>query len=206
MDYFKIEIEDAIRAITGSTKLSVCYNTPNLNHPFCSADNFTRNTLTGEISYLSSQPVNVGSESVEGVDFAARYSFPLMGVKAGVNTSLTYLKSYVVVPYPGGAPITYDGFIGGGNGGFPHWRGLFNFTLDDPKWTASYTVQWIGKATDFNAAPTNIGYKTPDVLLPQHAARLSADAQGHAGGGHRQSVRRGAALHPLLHGRQTPTR
>ncbi|OYW97240.1 MAG: TonB-dependent receptor, partial [Caulobacter vibrioides] len=48
VDYFDIEIKDAIRSIPGSTKLAVCYATPSLAHPFCGAANFTRSPLTGE--------------------------------------------------------------------------------------------------------------------------------------------------------------
>ncbi len=164
LDYWTIEIDNAIRSIPGSTKLSVCYNTPNLAHPFCSSDNFTRNTLTGEVSYLSSQQVNVGAETVKGIDAAARYSWDIRGVRAGIDANVTYLKDYTIIPYPGGAPIVYRGFIGGGNGGYPKWRGLATFSLDDPKWSASWSVQWIGKAHDFNAAPTAVGGKTSDVF------------------------------------------
>ncbi|PZQ61495.1 MAG: TonB-dependent receptor [Phenylobacterium zucineum] len=178
LDYFKIDIDNAIRSITGSTKLSVCYNTPGLNHPFCTPDNFTRNALTGEVNFLSSQQVNVGAETVKGIDAAARYTFDLLDRRATIDTSVTYLKEYTIIPYPGGAPIIYRGFIGGGNGGYPKWRGLTTFTVDDPKWSASYTVQWIGKATDFNAAPTALGYRTPNVFYHnvQFAYRLMEEA------------------------------
>ncbi|WP_449425600.1 hypothetical protein [Rhodanobacter lindaniclasticus] len=62
LDYYKIKIDNAIQRIDGSTKLAVCYNTPGLSHPFCSASNFTRNRQTGEIDFLSAQPVNAASE------------------------------------------------------------------------------------------------------------------------------------------------
>ncbi|MDG2520274.1 TonB-dependent receptor [Caulobacter segnis] len=171
VDYFDIKIDDAIRSITGSTKLSVCYNTPGMNHPFCSAQNFTRSTVTGEVNFLSSQQVNVGSETMKGVDAAARYSFDLAGRSAMFDAGVTYLDDYTIVPYPGGAPILYRGHIGGGNGGYPKWRGLTSFTVDDPKWSATYSIQWIGRATDFNAAPTAIGYRTPNVFY--HNAQFS---------------------------------
>ncbi|UTP38231.1 TonB-dependent receptor [Phenylobacterium sp. LH3H17] len=171
LDYFKIDIDNAIRSIPGSTKLSVCYNTPGLVHPFCTPQNFTRNSLTGEVNFLSSQQVNVGAESVKGIDAAGRYSFDLMDRRATLDAGVTYLKDYTIIPYPGGAPIIYRGHIGGGNGGYPKWRGLTTFTLDDPKWSASYTIQWIGKATDFNAAPTALGYQTPNVFY--HNAQFS---------------------------------
>jgi iron complex outermembrane recepter protein len=171
VDVWKIEIEDAIRSIPGSTKLAVCYNTPGLAHPFCGPENFTRNSVTGEVSFLSSQQVNVGAETAKGVDASARYSFDLGGLRATLDAGVTYLKEYTVVPYPGGAPIRFRGFIGGGNGGYPKWRGLTSFTLDDDRWSASYSIQWIGKATDFNAGPTAIGYRTPNIFY--HNAQFS---------------------------------
>lgn len=164
LDYWKIDIDNAIRSIPGSTKLSVCYNTPNLAHPFCSAENFTRNTLTGEVSFLSSQQVNVGAETAKGIDAAARYTWSMDDVQATVDASVTYLKDYTIIPYPGGAPIVYRGFIGGGNGGYPKWRGLGSFRLDAPKWSANWSVQWIGKGRDFNAAPTAVGGKVHNVF------------------------------------------
>lgn len=163
-DYFDIEIDDAIRSIPGSTKLAVCYNTPNLNHPFCGADHFTRNPITGDVDYLSAQPVNTGRENVSGVDLAAIYGFDIRGLAANLNASVTYLDTYEVIPFPGADPIIFDGFIGGGNGGFPDWRGSASFSLADEKWTAAYSMQWTGKATDFNASPGDIGYRTPDVV------------------------------------------
>ncbi|WP_439649736.1 TonB-dependent receptor [Hyphomonas sediminis] len=163
-DYFNIEIEDAIRSIPGSTKLSVCYNSQNLSHPFCNASHFTRNPVTGEVNYLSAQPVNTGSETVSGVDLAAIYGFDLRGLDASLNANITYLETYEVTPFPGADPLVFDGNIGGGNGGFPEWRGSGSFSLSDDKWSAAYTMQWIGEATDFNAAPGAIGYSTPNVL------------------------------------------
>ncbi len=184
VDYFDIKIDDAIRSITGSTKLSVCYNTPGMNHPFCSPQNFTRSNVTGEVNFLSSQQVNVGSETMKGVDAAARYSFDLAGRSAMFDAGVTYLDDYTIVPFPGGAPILYQGHIGGGNGGYPKWRGLTSLTVDDPKWSATYSIQWIGRATDFNAAPTAIGYRTPNVFYhnAQFAYRLTEKAIVTVGG------------------------
>src|SRR3546814_5424727 len=71
-DWFNIDIKDAIRAIPGSTKLAVCYNTPNLAHEFC--DDFTRSALTGEINFLSATPINTGREQMSGLDLGVVYN------------------------------------------------------------------------------------------------------------------------------------
>lgn len=163
-DLFDIRIKDAIRSIPGSTKLSVCYNAAGLNHPFCGSQHFTRNTLTGEINFLSAQPVNTGREKMRGVDFGLLYQFELADLGVALDWNATWLDKYTITPFQGAAPIIFDGHIGGGNGGFPHWRSNLSGTVSDEKWNATWSVQWIGKATDFNAAPTEIGYRTPNVF------------------------------------------
>ncbi|WOF43530.1 TonB-dependent receptor [Sphingopyxis indica] len=161
-DWFDIRIKDAIRAIPGSTKLSICYASQNLSHPFC--DDFTRSPLTGEVTFLSAQPINTGREEMNGLDLGLVYNNDIGSVNVSLDVNLTYLNKYVVLPFPGGAPIDFDGFIGGGNGGYPKWRGYGVLTAEKDGISATWSTQWIGKATDFNASPGEIGYRTPNVF------------------------------------------
>jgi outer membrane receptor protein involved in Fe transport len=161
-DWFDIKIKDAIRAIPGSTKLSVCYASQNLSHPFCA--DFTRSRLTGEVTYLSAQPINTGREEMNGLDLGLVYSRTVGSVAITFDLNVTWLNKYVVNPFPGGAPIIFNGHIGGGNGGYPEWRGYGVLTAEKDGLSATWSTQWIGKATDFNAAPGRIGYQTPNVF------------------------------------------
>lgn len=178
VDYFDIKVEDAIRSIPGSTKLAICYASPGMNHPFCGPNNFTRSPLTGEVNFLSAQPTNAGLETMKGVDIGARYAFDLGERRASIDWNTTYLGEYVVTPFLGADPIIFDGHIGGGNGGYPHWRSNVSASVVDDRWTATYSVQLIGKATDFNAAPGDIGYETPNLFYhnAQFAYRLGEKA------------------------------
>ena len=178
VDYFDIQITDAIRNIPGSTKLAVCYASANLSHPFCSPQHFTRSNRTGEVNFLSSQPTNAGKETMKGVDVGVRYAFDIARFRADLDWNTTYLAKYEVIPFQGAEPIIFDGFIGGGNGGYPHWRSNASLTVSDVDWNATWSVQWIGKAKDFNAAPTAIGSRTPNVFYhnAQVAYRLSEKA------------------------------
>jgi len=168
-DWFDIDITGAIRAIPGSTKLSVCYASANLSHPFCK--DFTRSALTGEVTYLSAQPINTGREQMSGLDLGLVYAHKLGHLGLQVDLNATYLDRYVVEPFPGGAPIIFDGRIGGGNGGYPKWRGYGVATASQDGFALTWSTQWIGKAQDFNAAPTAIGYRTPDIFY--HNAQLA---------------------------------
>ena len=168
-DWFDIDIKDAIRAIPGSTKLAVCYASPNLSHAFC--NDFTRSPLTGEVTYLSAQPINTGREQMNGLDLGLVYDRRIGAVAVTLDLNATYLNKYVVLPFAGGAPIIFDGFIGGGNGGYPKWRGYGVLTAASGGVSATWSTQWIGKATDFNAKPGNIGYSTPNVFY--HNAQIA---------------------------------
>lgn len=170
-DWFDIDIRDAIRAIPGSTKLAVCYNTPNLSHPFCG--DFTRSSLTNEITFLSAQPINTGREQMSGLDLGMVYNRRVRGVGLSLDLNVSYLDRYVVTPFEGGDDIVFDGFIGGGNGGYPKWRGYGVATADFGPSQLTWSTQWIGKATDFNAKEGQIGYRTPNVLY--HNAQVAFD-------------------------------
>lgn len=151
VDYFDIEIEDAIRETPGSTKLSICYNSPNLSHVFCGTDHHTRNPVNGDINYLSTQKTNTGREVMKGIDFGAVYNFGAFGLNHLLDVNATYLAKYESTAFDGDTPFEYDGYIGGGNGGYPHWRSTASLTTSGEKWSGTYSVQMIGAGDDFNA-------------------------------------------------------
>lgn len=168
-DWFDIDIKDAIRTIPGSTKLAVCYASANLSSAFC--DDFTRSPLTGEVTFLSAQSINTGREKMSGLDLGLVYSHDIGGVAVSLDLNATWLNEYVVEPFAGGDPIYFAGFIGGGNGGYPKWRGYGVLTAEKNGISATWSTQWIGKATDFNASEGDIGYRTPDIFY--HNAQVA---------------------------------
>lgn len=173
VDYFNVKISNAIQSVPGSTKLSVCYNSPGLAHLFCSAENFTRNPATGEITYLSSIPVNAASERLSGIDIGGIYDFRIGGFATTVSADVSRLSRYEVVPFPGANVIVYSGRTTGGRGTYSKWRGLGSVTVARDAWSGSYGLQYIGEATDINAAPTAIGYKVPAVIYQSLQVKYS---------------------------------
>jgi outer membrane receptor protein involved in Fe transport len=152
LDYWDIDIEDSIQQIPGSEKLAICYETGDLNHPFCSAEHHTRDPLTGEVNFLSAQPSNVGAEKATGIDLGLVYTRPISGVTAELGWNVSYLDQYDVTPFKGADAIEYAGMITGGNGSYTHWRSDASLQVGTPKWTAVWGVQFIGKADDINTS------------------------------------------------------
>lgn len=163
LDYFDIEITDAITQIPGSTKLDVCYNTPGLDHEFCTAESFTRSALTGDVNFLSAVPVNTGKETVSGIDIGIRYYFDIRNLGATFDWKTTLLDEYEITPFTSAAPIVLDGHIGGGNGGYPNQRSYLSFKLQGANWSGTYSIQIIGSGDDFNFDPPSIGAKMDTV-------------------------------------------
>lgn len=151
LDYWEIEIADSIQQIPGSEKLSICYETGNLNHPFCSPEHHTRDALTGEVNFLSAQPSNVGAETASGIDLGAVYATQIRGLKADLNWNISYLDEYKVTPFKGAEPIEYAGMITGGNGSYTHWRSDASATVGSDRWSGTWGIQYIGQADDINA-------------------------------------------------------
>lgn len=154
LDYWEIEIEDSIQQIPGSEKLAICYDTGNLDHPFCGPEHHTRDPLTGEVNFLSAQPSNVGSETASGIDLGLAYTRPIGGVTADLSWNTSYLDEYNVTPFDGADPIEYAGMITGGNGSYTHWRSDAAFTVSSERWSGVWGLQYIGEAEDIN---TDVG-------------------------------------------------
>lgn len=150
LDYWEIELEDSIQQIPGSEKLAICYGTGNLNHPFCQPEHHTRDSLTGEVNFLSAQPSNVGSETASGIDLGIIYSSQVLGFNADVYWNISYLDEYSVTPFRGAEPIEYAGMITGGNGSYTHWRSDATLRVGRERWTGTWGVQYIGQADDVN--------------------------------------------------------
>ncbi|MDN7124978.1 TonB-dependent receptor [Pseudidiomarina sp. 1APP75-32.1] len=163
-DYYNIDIKNAIQTIPGSTKLSVCYNSENLSHPFCSAEHFTRDSLTGDINFLSAQPTNAATENVSGVDASVFYKTDLAGWASDFSWNVSYLDEYTFAPFEGASEIEYAGYITGGRGSYTHWRSNANATFVRDDWRVHYSIQYIGSADDINASPGDIGDHAPSVF------------------------------------------
>ncbi len=177
LDYFKIDIDNAIQRIDGSTKLSVCYDTPGLAHEFCSSETFTRNPLTGEVDFLSSQPVNAATERVSGVDLGVLYEFGLADWRNTLAWDVSYLNNYDVRPFDGADEIQYAGKITGGRGSYAQWRSFASLTTERGPWSGTYSVQYIGRADDINAAEGDIGDHAPSLTYHNAQAKYALGEQ-----------------------------
>lgn len=91
LDYWDVQIEDAILAVDATDILSGCFDSPNFpNLGFC--DQFTRRA-DGGLSDLTTGQVNFARQEAEGIDFSVAYSFDVGENTFGARFVGTHQKS-----------------------------------------------------------------------------------------------------------------
>jgi len=76
VDYYDIEIEDAVGSLTGAAIAAACVDLPSTDNQFC--DSIERNPNNGgAISGFTSGNINLASLQARGLDFDVRYAFDL---------------------------------------------------------------------------------------------------------------------------------
>ena len=97
LDYYKVEVDNAITNLTANGVLNFCYiqNLPS----FCSR--VTRNAA-GTITGLVESPANVGKIQTQGYDFGIHYRLPETSIgRFSIASDSTYLKQYDETAGPG---------------------------------------------------------------------------------------------------------
>jgi len=200
VDYFDIEIEDAIGEIDAEDVLRFCYGNAGGFGASSACDLITRDAATGQLAEVVEAALNLNSLHAEGYDFGASYAFtpsetqlPLLNALPG-DISLSLVHSYMMentedVPIPpsGGGASTESELL--------DRAGLIGTSQHNSRVRASwkngpFTVSWrgvrIGEALNDDADHTrlntcqqfnNCGDKLVLFIEPEwfHNVRISYD-------------------------------
>jgi len=84
VDYWDIELDDAIQTVSAQDIVNNCFNNPGgLDNQFCALVGRNRNpnsdTFLG-LNFIRQAQVNIGKREVAGIDWQVRYSLPLVDV------------------------------------------------------------------------------------------------------------------------------
>ncbi|MDO6508405.1 TonB-dependent receptor [Colwellia sp. 4_MG-2023] len=160
VDYFNIEIDDAITAVNGSDVLKLCYTDPNAYSEYC--DSFSRHSVTNQVISLNQRPVNAAQEKVSGVDFNVQHNGEINGFNTKIELEATRLLAHENTPLPGQAINDLLGKITEDQGSYTKWRGNLGFTLEAQSWATHYAIRYIGGADDVNGGGP-IGSSVPSI-------------------------------------------
>ena len=176
IDYFDIEITDAVGSAPTSEVISACYASAGFSDPLCalivgpafpgvdetpSPAAPTRRNSNLQISGVLQTNANLATYKTSGIDFQVDYGFETGIGLVDLRASGTYLSEYDYLPFAGGELIQLAGFFGGdpafGNPAtFADWQVNYGVTLTRDDWGANLTARYMSETDDIDAAPANL--------------------------------------------------
>ena len=142
LDYFKIDISDAIVPTPRQFILTQCYSA---DASFCRFITRRANAVgpnsAGSIDLIDSQDNNGGGEGVEGLDLTASYSLALGPGRLSTRLAYTWLKEGFEVPAVGAARDNYAGEIG-----TPEHKFAFDLGYEFGNFSVRSTTTYIGES------------------------------------------------------------
>jgi len=176
LDYFDIQIEDAVGTAPTSEIISACYASAGFSDPLCalivgpafpgvdetpSPAAPTRRNSNLQISGVLQSEANLATYETSGIDFQVDYGFDSGLGFIDLRLSGTYLDKYDYLPFQGGEVVQLAGFFGGdpayGNPAtFAEWQVNTGITLTRDNWGGNLQARYMTATDDIDAAPANL--------------------------------------------------
>jgi outer membrane receptor protein involved in Fe transport len=164
LDYYKIEIENAIASVNEQYIVDQCLATSsNANTTLCQSANISMDS-TGRVKF-NNQLQNIGSEETSGFDLNLTYSFEAAGLNWRATLDTTYLDEYVVTVLDD--TVDYAGLITSGLGGYADLKSNFTLSARGESWDATYKARYIAGMDSYScqADPSScLAPTTPSVV------------------------------------------
>jgi len=174
VDFWHIYLYDTLVPISGITVVNACFN--NNASPFCSFIHRydTSSKQPGQVFYIDTPVVNLGTLSTSGIDFTANYKLPhfdLGGVNPGdfkLGLATSYVATFNNNATPGAPGSVVDKLAGTWNaqfGNISRWRGTVTLGWNRGDWDAQWRTRYISGVTALNAdAATNASLPVASVV------------------------------------------
>lgn len=136
VDYYNIEIEDAINAVAAQDIVDNCVDSATINNGFCPL--IDRNPLTGGFTFLRQTSVNFARQETAGIEAALRYGFDIGEHGFTLDASGTWVDKLNNFFDPGD-PTLVDPELG---------------ELQRPEWAGRAALTWDWKGLSLTWATT----------------------------------------------------
>ena len=177
LDYYDINISDAITTLQPQTVVNLCYAG---NATYC-----------GLLTYANGVPTAVNLTSINaaqlketGVDFESSYLLPLskLGLASAGSLRFRALLNNVqtLKQFNGATTADFAGDVGGNNPyGLPKWRANANITFEDGPLAVDVADRFIGPGTFDNLNPTSYNVnRIPSINYVNLAIEYTAPTPG----------------------------
>ena len=145
IDYYDIDIEDAVDEIDAGDILQICYTSGDFaNNPSCQIPE--RNPVTGQLEEVVETSLNINSLVTSGIDLTARYSWDPNFMPGSLNFGLIMT---MVDEFKGIAPVpgTTETFTSDTLGllGQPEYRWRFTANWYYDQWSVGWRTSYLGE-------------------------------------------------------------
>lgn len=161
LDYFDIEIDNAINSVAGSNMLRLCYSDPIAYADYCNS--IVRDESTHQVIEIEKRPMNAASEKVAGIDVNVKYKTEYNGYEVALNWDVTRLLTHENTAFEGAETEELLGKITADRGSFAKWKSNIQASLATQDWKLNYSIRYIGKADDENGGGP-IGSSVPSIF------------------------------------------
>lgn len=176
VDYYSIEIEDAIAIFGGglAPTITACRADLSLTNPFC--EPLTTRTPDGQLQDVPLLNQNIANISSRGIDFRIDYQHVLPGDWGDLAYFIAgnYLFENEFQGSPVVNPVDCAGYISGGScaSANPHWRFTQRLSWNFDPVTVSLRHQYIGTVDDGRIAQANASGANPPLLAVPSAPEI----------------------------------
>lgn len=154
IDYYSIEIQDAIGALSAQQIVNNCFQSGGAECALVTRPD--PNALPTEIRIASA---NIASLETSGIDIDVSYATPVGPGNLSVRLYANYLEKYQTQQYAGAPVIEYAGVAaisGAESQGRPEWTGTLNVNYDVGNFGLTLSEQYIGKMEiGYPGSPSN---------------------------------------------------
>jgi len=177
VDYYNIELRNAISYIPAVTSLRNCFNELGSNPNFDPSNLFCRQitrSAGGQIVALDTRPVNSGGIKTDGIDFQLNWRFDLAESDSSLSFDVagSYINSFKISSLDGLPFLEYAGTVNGPLGPQAKWR--VNTTVSYGSKSANIGLRW----NFLNRMRSQTSVTTPSAELPGVASYSTFDLFG----------------------------
>jgi iron complex outermembrane recepter protein len=138
-DYYSIEIEDAISAVTAQDTVDTCYDLDTFPNQFCTL--FTRRA-DGGLNFLRQTDLNFGRIETSGVDASLAYNFDIGANRFNLRGAVNWVEKLDRFFDPVNKDLVNPGL---GELSAPEWAGLGSLTWGRGPIDVTWRTQYVGK-------------------------------------------------------------
>ncbi len=169
VDYYNIEIEDAINAVSAQDIVDNCVDSASIDNQFCPL--LDRNSATGGFTFIRQSSLNFARSETSGVEFAAQYRFDLGDHGFTLNGSGTWVEKLNNFFDPSDLTLVDPEL---GELQRPEWAGRASLTWDWSRFSLTWGTTYLDSQGLRAVEIETVGNTGADTYTPENG--LSSNA------------------------------